>query len=554
LAVGLALCLGLSLVCLIPTPSAAQPPAPAPPRGGQDAELVLKVKEAIDKGVKFLKKHQKKDGDWEGIVLGDIVGLKGGVTSLATLALLNSGLKHDDAAVAASLKYLRNIKPEKTYVVALQTMVFAEARRPEDIPRIQKNVEWIRDTAIYRDGKLEGWSYPYKGAPGDNSNTQYALLGLYAAKTAGVKIDDKFWSDIMEYYTRTQKQDPLNELAGFWTYHTYQDAKPSFTMSVGGTCGLLIANMGLDRSEQGLNDATGVAANCGKYSENSALAKGMFWIGANFNFMEGKSYFYNFYGIERLGRLSGQRFIGKMDWYREGCEKLVRMQEPDGSFISRGDQKSGGIDAGQPVISTSFGVLFLSKGRTPVLVSKFAWGKYKKGAVNDRLILLEQDPRGIETHRPDWNRKHNDCRHIVEFASREIFDGAPLSWQVYDPRLLGLSNDKTKVASEVESLLPSPILYLNGHGAMPFVGRGKELLSGEEELLKKYVEEGGFLLAEACCGDKDFAESFEALVGRIFPGSALKRMPPEHSIWTMFPGVSPSWRKCMSRFATSLPW
>ena len=35
----------------------------------------------------------------------------------------------------------------------------------------------------------------------------------------------------------------------------------------------------------------------------------MFWVGRNFNFMEGKSYFYNFYGIERLGRLSGQRFI-----------------------------------------------------------------------------------------------------------------------------------------------------------------------------------------------------------------------------------------------------
>ena len=30
--------------------------------------------------------------------------------------------------------------------------------------------------------------------------------------------------------------------------------------------------------------------------------------------------FYNVYGIERVGRLSGQRFIGDHDWYREGCE------------------------------------------------------------------------------------------------------------------------------------------------------------------------------------------------------------------------------------------
>src|SRR5690242_3970892 len=101
LAVGVALCLGLSLVCVPPAPVAAQPapgPGPAPPKpGGQEAELVQKVKESIDKGVKYLKKHQKKDGDWEGLVLSDIVGLKGGVTALATLALLNAGLKADDA-------------------------------------------------------------------------------------------------------------------------------------------------------------------------------------------------------------------------------------------------------------------------------------------------------------------------------------------------------------------------------------------------------------------------------------------------------------------------
>ena len=539
LAVGLALCFGLMLVTS--TPTAAQPAPPAG-KGGQDAELVQKVKESIDKGVRYLKKQQHKDGDWEGIVLGDIAGLKGGVTSLATLALLNAGLKPDDPAVLKALEYLRKLgTPEKTYVVALQTMVLAAARHNGDLPQIAKNVEWIQKTAIYSEGgKLEGWSYPYQGAPGDNSNTQYALLGLYAAKTAGVKIDEKFWSDIMEYYTRTQKADPNDDRAGFWTYHTQNDPKPSFTMSVGGTCGLLIAGMGLDKSEQGLNDTTGVAANCGLYSENSALAKGMFWVGANFNFLDGKSYFYNYYGIERLGRLSGQRFIGKIDWYREGCERLVRMQEPDGSFITRAEQKGGSIDAGQPVITTSFALLFLSKGRTPVLVSKLAWGNYKKGAAGDHTILLEHDLKGNQTTRPDWNRKHNDCRHMVEFAAREIFDNAPLSWQVYDPRLQGLSDDNTKIDSEVGLLLQSPVVYLNGHGAMPFVGRGKELLSAEEKILKRYVEEGGFLVAEACCGDKEFAASFAQLIDRLFSGSTLRKMPPEHAIWTMFPGVSPA--------------
>ena len=46
--------------------------------------------------------------------------------------------------------------------------------------------------------------------------------------------------------------------------------------------------------------------------------------------------------------------------------------------------------------------------------------------------MQRRDPRpGVA----NWNRKHNACRNVLEFASREVFDNAPLSWQVYDPRL-----------------------------------------------------------------------------------------------------------------------
>ena len=38
----------------------------------------------------------------------------------------------------------------------------------------------------------------------DNSNTQYALLGLYAAKQAGAKIDDSVWTPFRTYYKSTQ--------------------------------------------------------------------------------------------------------------------------------------------------------------------------------------------------------------------------------------------------------------------------------------------------------------------------------------------------------------
>ena len=535
LAIGLGLSVGLLLVS--GTPTAAQPAGPPPPvKGAQDAELVQKVKDAIDKGVKYLKKTQSGDGDWEAFVLNVVGGQKGGPSALATLALLNSGLTKDDPAVAKALEYLRKLDRERTYVVSLQTMVFAEARDKKDLPAIEKNVQWLKDKAIYKEGRLTGWSYPMNTIA-DNSNTQYAVLALYAAKTAGVKIDDAFWKSIQDFYKFSQHQDQLNARAGYWSYASVGEMGPSFTMTVGGACGLLVANMGLDASPQQLNDSTGVAAKCGIYPDNDELAKGMYWIGARFNFMEGKSYYYNFYGLERLGRLSGQRFIGTHDWYREGCSQLVSSQEQDGSFVVRGDKTY--IDTKWPVITTSFAMLFLSKGRTPVLISKFAWGNFRKERA-ENAVLTELDAADRPTTQVGWNRKHNDCRNRVEFAARELFDGAPLSWQVYDTRLQGLADDNTKIDSEVGLLLQSPVVYLNGHGAMPFVTERTEFMSVPEQILKRYVEEGGFLLGEACCGDTKFAESFEALMRRLFPGSTLKKVPPEHAIWSMFPGISPA--------------
>ena len=312
----------------------------------------------------------------------------------------------------------------------------------------------------------------------------------------------------------------------------------SFSMSVAGVCGLFIASMGLDKSEQDLDLASGVAKNCGAYSENVALAKGMNWVAANFNFYldsngQSKSAFYNTYGIERLGRLSGQRFIDKYDWYREGCEKLVRMQES--RRVDRRPRRNRRL----PHPGHSFALLFLSKGRTPVLISKFAWGDFQNRG-NGTFVEVPTGPQG----QVNWNRKHNDTRHIVEYCSQELFKGAPLSWQVYDVRRRDFGNDqvaggksgKEKILEEVGLLLQSPLLYINGHG--PIGGR-EGLTGAQKEIIKTYVEEGGFLLVEACCGDKEFTDSFKELMKELFPDNKFRRMPPEHAIWQMYPGITP---------------
>jgi hypothetical protein len=535
-----------SLIVVLAGPAAA-PAQPVRPAKAEE-ELVDRVRKSIDSGVKFLKNQQNpKTGNWEGVVVSLLADMEGGQTALVTLALLNCGVPANDPKVARALEYLEKLPPKKTYVVGLQNLVFAETREKKYLPLIQKNADWLIDQALgFRrgDGQLEGWSYP-GNTIADNSNTQYALLGLFAAKQAGARIDDKVWKGILDYYARTQL--PRGPAAEFWAYYNGAlDNKPSISMSVAGVCGLLIASMGLDQSEQGLDPKTGVAANCGVYDKDSALARGMNWVGAHFTFQSPKSTFYNFYGIERLGRVSGQRFIGRVDWYREGCEQLVGkydpgarvwrggMQREDGSFVS--DSKS--VD-GHPLLATSFALLFLSKGRTPVLISKLAWGDFQDRGGG---TFVEVPNRGDRPGTVNWNRKHHDTRHVVEFCARELFNNAPLAWQVYDPRRRTLETEDA-IREEVGSLLQSPVLYLNGHGRIPFLTEptaGDVGLSATEKILKLYLEEGGFLVAEACCGDPVFAADFRRLMRRLFENNTLAPLPPEHPIRTIIPGLTPA--------------
>ena len=92
----------------------------------QDSDLAVRVRRSIDQGVDFLKRQQRSDGSWP----SPEVFPDGGISSLAMLALLESGVKSTDPVINSGLRYLRNIRSSEnngndsnTYVVALQTMV-----------------------------------------------------------------------------------------------------------------------------------------------------------------------------------------------------------------------------------------------------------------------------------------------------------------------------------------------------------------------------------------------------------------------------------------------
>jgi hypothetical protein len=510
----------LLAVALFAAPAAAAPT--------EEQDTVARVNTAIERGKNFLKAKYHPNNRWELFWLNALAPYDGGTTALATVAMLTAGERPDAEPVRSALEYLRSLPPSKTYVVALVTMALAEARRPADRTRIAANARWLIDRAS-RDnaGRIRGWSYPTSdsGSRPDGSNTQYALLGLYAAKQAGIDIEDSVWTQIRDLYTTTQRAD--GPTTGFWPYFP-EKPDPSFTMTAAGVSGLVIAGMALNDDQQKLDPATGVAANCGRYAENDKLARGLNWLGRMFNW-DGKPsdngtwQYYNTYGIERVGRLSGQRFLGRIDWYRDGCARLVESQRPDGSWTR--DGPGLGLDT-SPVMATSFALLFLSKGRTPVLVSKLAHGEF---VMAERGVLVEKGEAGGVV---GWNRKHNDARNLTDFASRELFNGLPLGWQVYDPRRRPFERQED-ILAEVGTLVQSPILYFNGHR--------RPVLNGQQkEIVKRYIEEGGFVLAEACCGSDDFAEGFRSLMEELFPDNVLKRMPPEHPVWKSFYAVPPA--------------
>jgi hypothetical protein len=494
---------------------------------GQPEPLVKQVKTSITKGVEFLVGLQRADGSWD-LTDGNY---DGGTTALTVLALLNCDGMLDPKLeqqrtqrIERGLTSLRKINSPKVYVRALQTMALAEAGKPVDRKLIQENVQWLLDARVYKDKKFIGWEYEKKATnrSTDASNSQYAMLALWYARQAGVPIDPEVWVGIRDYYTNTQSKD------GFWIYSPdYGPADkdhPSITMTVAGLCGLQIASMELNGGREQWQP-NGKFKNCGVYGDNLPIAKALYWMNKKFTVdLPGRAY-YHLYGIERAGRLTGLRFFGEHDWYREGCEYLVKKQEPNGSWA-----KQDGWDR-WPHVNTAFALLFLSKGRTPVLMSKLVHGDWKNG--RDELDF-------------DWNNDRNDLRHLTEYLGKsDLFGKKPLAWQTYDIRrsveAYLVKNNVLNLADEaaiVADMLQSPVLYITGHESLVKPDRFQKV---EKNLIKRYVENGGFLFAEACCGSKDFDDGIKEWVKSIWDENeqGLTYISSTHPVWDCHHTITP---------------
>jgi hypothetical protein len=82
----------------------------------------------------------------------------------------------------------------------------------------------------------------------------------------------------------------------------------------------------------------------------------------------------------------------------------------------------------------------------------------------------------------------------------------------------------------MEILHQSPILYISGNQKLRFTAE-------QSDKLKRYVQEGGLIVANADCGSKAFAESFKQLGEKLFPDYAFRPLPAKHPIFNdeLFP-------------------
>ena len=477
----------LKLLALVTTSFlATAPTAHAQPVRRQDGGVTAQqVENAIAAGVRYLKSQQRADGTWEERPL-----YAGGLTPLVTLALLQAGCEVDDPAVEKALKHIRQFRPDSTYAASLQTMVFCYADPVRDHLLIVRNVRWLEAHQITAGAQSGMWAIPTAGTPDhtDNSMTHMAMLALYEAERAGVTASEQTWARALAYWRRSQNAD------GSWGWGPGYAGTGSMTAA--GIASILAATQRLEPADARVSgDAI---ACCQQQFPIAHVDVAMAWLKKNFsvNRNPGVDYWHSYYmfSLERVGRITAQRFIGDHDWFREGAKTLVALQSPDGSWPSDLDEEH--LDDTR--VSTSFYLLFLAKGRRPIVVAH-----------------LKHEPHG------DWRRHRGALLNLVAAAEREW--RLPLAHQVVDVE-----------HATVEDLLQAPVLYISGHEAPRFTPE-------ERKRLRMYVDRGGFLFFDQACQGGEFDAAVRSLIAELFPGpdAKLAPLPPSHPIWRMERLVDP---------------
>lgn len=470
-----------------------------------------KIQHILAEGVQHLYNLQDADGLWY-YGSGTSKTYPLGATALALHALVLSGISPKEARFNKALNELfklidkLSVDQTTTYELGLGILCLESIDRRLQADRIMK----LRKVLLDQQAKSGGWDYrkpaytsSTKGSEQrtDWSNTQFAVLGLSGAERADTKsyVNRKryapdYWMKLRDYIVMTFISSDNG-----WPYcPVVQDIaslRATATMTCAGIASTLLCYSSLNGT-----------ANFPVGSDRTLLDlvdKGLSYFQKNpSQFIGGKAVTkinhgltYRLYAAERVGFYTGLRKVGGIDWFREGVERLIDCAK---------DAEKGGWDDAP---GTSLALLFLSKGRWPLIVQKLDWGKGWNDCPLDLLRLTEKASEVFE---------RNELDTITSSAT--AYMPTPRAGKRSTWVTVGFN-------TPFEKWMEVPLLFFSGQKFPTFTDE-------QRAMLHRYAMCGGTIMADTVVGSSEFDKGFREFVATTFPGYELEPLKRDHQIYS----------------------
>ena len=388
---------------------------------------------------------------------------------LATYALLHVGKQIDDPRLrfnsdqmAPLVRMVTKLDSGQTYTAALQALAIAQLpAKPEYKKPMGVVVNKLMD-GIAKDG---GYTYPLNRAAlmmpvWDNSNSQYGLLGVWAASEWGMETRNAYWSTTEAFWRRVQCPD------GGWDYGDGTAASTT-SMTAAGVASLFVCQEYVDtnpRLEMKYDKAidTGITQLINSFDADSPDL-------------------YYLYGVERVGLASGVKLFKKRNWYREAASSIISLQRNDGAF-------QAAFIGATPAVATSYALLFLIRGRAPVVFNKLQYSG-------------------------QWNARPRDCANLT--MSFEHGFEKHINWQI------------VSVDNPVDDWMDAPILMITG-------SRDPAFTPEQINHLRQFINAGGIVFSTSDGASPAFTEAIRKIAAKVvFNQYEMRLLPKEHPLFTL---------------------
>jgi len=295
--------------------------AGTPSTAPDEIPLPVRANHSIARGVEYLRRMQLPDGSYAGRE-GEHPG---GVTALVAFTLARAGVRRDEPVLQRAWSALAGIEFKSTYSASVHLLLCETLRDPGRAADAQRSLDFLLEN------RSQGvWAYPEERI--DNSNTQFALLGLRAARRMGLGVPERVWLEALDGLSL------FRDKGGGYCYSaevgptTLNARTPYASMTAGSLASLAVLQ------EAALDHARLRSA---LERESKHLRDAERWLEQHFdashNYYEDGSWKANWHtaylwAVERWCGLTGRARIGAHDWYAESAAHLLDTQSRDGSW------------------------------------------------------------------------------------------------------------------------------------------------------------------------------------------------------------------------------